>query len=224
MTSVVAVSNTSNGSMYNRHDMLDPAIIANRQAFLQRHDIQMNQATRLEIRFDSTDFCRYKEINETTKGVGMRDDTSIIADALITTHVDHALFLPLADCVGAAIFDPEHAVLAMVHLGRHSLEQNGAHKIISHLVANYGSDPAQLRVHLTPAAGKSEYAIWALNNKGMKEATREQLASGGVRDENIIDTTIETTSSSDYYSYSEFLKGNRTEDGDHAIVAMMTNN
>jgi len=209
--------------MYNRHDMLDPAIITNRQIFLQHHNIQIQQTTRLEIRFDGDDFCRYKEISETAKGVGMQDREGIIADVLITTHADHALFLPIADCVGAAIFDPEHTVLAVAHLGRHSLEQNGAHEIIKHLVTNYSSDPAQLRVYLTPAAGKSEYTIWALDNKSIKEATREQLASAGVRDENIIDTAVETTNSSDYYSYSQFLQGNRTEDGDHAIVAMMTN-
>lgn len=208
--------------MYNRHDTLDPAIITNRQVFLQRHNIQIQQTTRLEIRFDGDDFCRYKDIDESVKGVGLQDKKGVTADALITTHLDHALFLPIADCVGAAIFDPKHNVLAVVHLGRHSLEQNGGHEIVSHLITNYGSNPAQLRVHLTPAAGKSEYTIWALDNKGIKEATRQQLASAGVRDENIIDTAVETTNSSDYYSYSQFLQGNRTEDGDHAIVAMMT--
>ena len=115
-----------------------------------------------------------------------------------------------------------HEVLALAHLGRHNLEQGGGHKIIAHLSHHYHSNPAKLRITLTPAAGKNEYKIWALENIGMKEATFEQLASAGVLQANIIDAPIETTSSADYYSYSEFLKGNRDEDGDHAIVAMMT--
>lgn len=35
------------------------------------------------------------------------------------------------------------------------------------------------------------------------------------------DDAAETTSDQHYYSYSEYLKGHRKNDGDHAIVAIM---
>jgi len=222
MPLVVAQSDMSDGNMYNRHDMFDQSVIDNRTAFLAAHTIDMRQTTRLKVMFDRQDFCIYSEIDETTKGHGMQDDECIITDALITTHPNHALFLPVADCVGASIYDPDHQVLALAHLGRHSLEQDGASKIIMHLVRHYGSDPSRLHVQLTPAAGKDIYKIWALANMGMKEATLAQLAAAGITPANITDNAVETTSSRNHYSYSEFLKGNRDEDGDHAIVAMMT--
>lgn len=220
---ITALSTVADGSMYNRQDMSDQSVIANRTTFLAAHDIVLTQSTRLHPTFDKQDFCIYREIDYLDQGLGMTDDTGIRADAIITTQPDHALFLPVADCIGASIYDPEHGVLALAHLGRHNLEQGGAHKIIRHLSHHYGSHPANLQIELTPAAGKREYKIWALENKGMKEAAHEQFASAGIVLANITDTSIETTSSTDFYSYSEFLKGNRDEDGDHAIVAMLTN-
>jgi len=222
MLLITALSSVADGSMYNRHNAQDAAVIANRAAFLTSNAITIDQTTRLQPVFDKKDFCIYREVIDAEQGRGMTDDSGVIADAIITTQPYHALFLPVADCVGASIYDPEHGVLALAHLGRHNLEQGGGHKIITHLSRHYQSNPAKLHITLTPAAGKNEYKIWALENIGMKEATFEQLASAGVLQANIIDAPIETTSSADYYSYSEFLKGNRDEDGDHAIVAMMT--
>jgi len=222
MRVTIVISTVADGSMYNRQNMLDPAVITNRTTFLAAHGMSINQTTRLQPTFDKHDFCIYREIDHIDQGLGMADDNGIVADAIITTQPNHALFLPVADCVGATIYDPEHHVLALAHLGRHNLEQGGAHKIIMHLSHRYGSNPHKLEIQLTPAAGKSEYKIWALDNIGIKEATHQQFASAGVPITNIVDNTAETTSDVDYYSYSEFLKGNRDEDGDHAIVAMIT--
>ncbi|MBC7459583.1 laccase domain-containing protein [Candidatus Saccharibacteria bacterium] len=223
MSIIVAISTVTDGNMYSRHDAGDAEVIENRTRFLAANSIAMSQTTRLSVNYERDDFCTYIEIDESAKDNGMKDHSTIIADAIITTRANHALFLPVADCVGASIFDPTHFILVVAHFGRHSLEQHGATKIIHHLVKNYSSDPSQLTIQLTPAAGKDVYKIWALDNKGMKEATFEQLYAAGVIRENIIDNHAETTNDRGYYSYSEFLKGNRKEDGDHAIVAMMTN-
>jgi len=221
---ITALSTVADGSMYNRQDMTDQDVIENRTKFLTAHDIAIAQTTRLHPSFDKQDFCIYREIDHIDQGLGMTDDTGVRADAIITTQPNHALFLPVADCVGASIYDPKHNVLTVAHLGRHNLEQGGAHKIITHLAHRYGSNPSDLQIQLTPAAGKREYQIWALENKGMKEATHEQLASAGILPSNITDSLVETTNNTDFYSYSEFLKGNRDQDGDHAIVAMITDN
>jgi len=222
MPVTVALSYVSDGSMYNRNDMFDANVITARKAFLKNQNITIDQTTRLKVVFERDDYCRYVEIDESTKGDGIQDNNGPIVDAIITRNTHHALFLPVADCVGAVLYDPEHNILALAHLGRHSLEQLGAQKIVEHLAETYASNPASLKVWLTAAAGKDVYQIWKLDNKGMKEATFEQLLQAGIAPDNIIDDPADTTSNKAYYSYSEYLKGHRPVDGDHAIVAMMT--
>lgn len=222
MTSlIISISTTKDGSMYNRHDHTDPTIIANRERFLKNLGITMDDTTRLKVDFNTDNFCRYIELSENDKGKGMRDNELAEADAIVTTQSGHALMLPVADCVGTVLYDEAHHVLMVSHLGRHSLEQNGGKKSVEYLIKNYGSDPESLKVWLTPAAGKDVYPIWALDNKGMKEVTFEQLLAAGIKREHITDSPIDTDKDPLYFSYSEFLKGNRPEDGDHMIVAMM---
>lgn len=223
MTSLkVFISTAKDGSMYNRKNHTDPIVITNRERFLENNGMDIEDTTRLKVDFSGEDFCRYREVQQNEKGKGMRDDELLEADAIVTTHMNHALMLPVADCVGVVLFDPINSVLMVSHLGRHSLEQQGGTKSVEYLKAHYNSDPAELKVWLTPAAGKDVYPIWKLDNKGLKEATHEQLAAAGVGRENITDNTADTDKDPDYFSYSEFLKGNRSEDGDHMIVAMMT--
>jgi len=210
--------------MYNRNDLFDASVIRNRQKFLNTHGIQPNQTTRLSFAYntETSPYCRYTILKAKHKGLGMADDATLDVDAIVTTQPNHALFLPVADCIGAVLYDPEHEVLMLSHLGRHSLEQEGAIKSVDFLVKNLQANPTKLRVWLTPAAGKENYPIWALNNSGMKETAFKQLKKAGVAENNIIDNPADTTVDHTYYSYSEFLKGHRPEDGDHAIVAMMT--
>jgi copper oxidase (laccase) domain-containing protein len=151
----------------------------------------------------------------------MRTHGSRHADAYIVTKPNHAILLPVADCVGAALYDSEHGVLMVSHLGRHSLEQNGAYNSVKYLIDHFQSDPKKLGVYLTPAASKDNYPIWALDNMGLKEATFQQLEMAGVPKENILDNPAETDKDERYFSFSEYRQGRRPEDGDHAIVAMI---
>ena len=93
---------------------------------------------------------------------------------------------------------------------------------MQYLTEHYGTDPSELLVWLTPAPNKETFPIWALDNKGMKEVTFEQLTAAGITLEHITDNPADTVTDLNYFSYSEFLKGNRTEDGDYALVAVMT--
>jgi copper oxidase (laccase) domain-containing protein len=168
-----------------------------------------------------TDWCRYREVTQSDGGLGMYDGNIDAADALITRTPGLALFLPVADCIGAAIYDLAQNIIMVSHLGRHSLEQHGAQKSVEYLVRTHGSIPSNLQIWLTPAAGKDTFPIWALNNQGLKESAYMQFHAAGITDAQIIDNPIDTTRDSRYYSYSEFLKGNRDIDADYAIVAMI---
>ena len=219
---IVAISKVSDGSMYNRNNVIDPAVIHNRLLFLEKNTIDIKKACRAKIDYSRDDFCVYREVNENDMYSGMADDNAIVADGLVTTSIGQALFLPIADCVGVTFFDPIKKVLMLSHLGRHSLEQDGGYASVVFLQNHYGCSPKDILVWLTPAPGKDVYPIWALDNMGMKEATFEQLHRAGVLAGNIHDNPADSTKDPEYYSYSEFLKGNRSEDGDHAMVAMMT--
>lgn len=219
---IVATSKVSDGSMFNRHDILEPQVVKYHDIFLQKHGITIDQTTRLRGNYQRNDYCRYIELQAPFKDHGMLDNNVPIADALITTESDHALFLPIADCIGATFYDSTKHILAVAHLGRHSLEQNGGFQIVEYLKNTYDVDLNNLQVWLTPAPGKDVYPIYKLDSKGMKEVIFEQLKKAGINKANITDNPADSTRDLDYFSYSEFLKGNRSQDGDYAVVAMMT--
>lgn len=222
MSVVVASSYVSDGSMHNRNDALDATVIANREHWLAKQGLTLNQTTRVRVSYnEGDDFCRYREVGEGEKGEGMQNADFPAADALVTTISGHALFLPIADCVATTIYDEEHEVLMLTHLGRQSLEQHGGVKSVNYLVENYDSNPGTLKVWLSPTVNKDVYKIYELDNKGMKEAVYEQLAEAGVTTENITDNKDDTATNPNYFSYSEYLKGNKPVDGCYAMIAVM---
>lgn len=228
MNPVVGISTASDGNMYDRHNDTDPVVIHNREVFLQTLGSDLDRCVRVHVNAlvranaHETNWCRYREVSSKDAGQGMRDSLTEHADALVTTTPGLALMLPVADCIGAALYDPTNNVLMVSHLGRHSLEQQGAAQSIDHLVSTYGSNPRDIKIWLTPAAGKEHFPIWALNNQGMKEIAFSQFAEKGVSLDNITDNPADTTTDASYFSYSEFLKGNRPFDADYAIVAMLS--
>src|ERR1700744_1505580 len=102
---IIAISTVSDGSMYNRHDPLDPAVIDNREQFLAKNNITMGQSTMLlpavrsREQAGEADFCRYQEVDKTYCGIGMYGKDPLPIDAIVTRDVGHALFLAVADCV-----------------------------------------------------------------------------------------------------------------------------
>ena len=209
--------------MLNRTDGRDKTVFQNRRMWLSSVGIDPSKTYRICLSYEGNeDFCRYREVASTDTPVTEFDATNDETDALVTTKPGEALFLPLADCIGAVLYDEAHGVLMMSHLGRHSLEQNGGARSVEYLVENYGSNPAELKVWLSAAVSKESYKIYALDYKGLKEAAYEQLDAAGVQFANIFDITDETDTHDDYYSHSQFLKGKTTENGRHAFVAMMT--
>jgi copper oxidase (laccase) domain-containing protein len=221
MSLVVAISTVEDGNMLIHEDKANQQVINNRKNFLKKHGIDIKQTSRVDVTFDTTDFKRYREVTSQDKGESMFGDDKHPADALITTQPNHALFLPLADCVGAVIYDPVKQVLMLSHIGRHSLEENGAYESVAFLVTNHSSRPEDLLVWLTPAPGKDRYPVFAFNNRGLKEVVLEQLQNAGILTNNITDNNSDTATDPRYFSHSEFLAGRRSTDGRHSIVAMM---
>ena len=218
---VVALSSSQDGSVYNRHDPSDPAVMATRRKWLAPLGVALEDTVRLALYFgDDTDYCQYLTINGQDRGKGMTKADGVIGDAIVTATPGVALFLPVSDCIATTLYDPVNRVLMLSHLGRHSLEQDGGVHSVRYLVEEYGSDPSDLEVWAAPSIDKERYPIWALDGKGMKEAFHEQMERAGIAAENLHDDSRITADDDVLYSYSETLKGNKSP-GSHGMVAMM---
>lgn len=218
---VIHISTKHDGSMLLRSDPHNASITANRTNFLTKHGIDPSKTTRLSIIYEGDDYCRYR-ISSTDDGAkGITDEAMPACDALVTTTPGHALFLPIADCIGAVLIDTRQNILMVSHLGRHSLEQHGATRSIAYLAEQFGSLPEDIMITLSPSAGNGNYPLFAFNNRSMQDVALEQFQAGGVPLNNIAPSTIDTTMSEEYFSHSEYLKQNREDDGRFAVVAYL---
>jgi copper oxidase (laccase) domain-containing protein len=198
------------------------SVLPTRKIFLDKYSISPDQSTLVQLVYEGADYCRYLALTSDNKGDGITRSASIEADALVVTEPDHALFLPLADCVGAVIHDPIKDILMVSHLGRHNLEQFGGTKCIEYLIEKHGVDPNSLTVWLSPAAGKDFYPLYAFDNRSLYDVATEQLIAAGVESQNITVSPIDSAADNNYFSHSQYLKGKRESDGRFAVVAMLT--
>ena len=195
----------------------------NRRLFLESVGITPRHATLVGITYDTDDFAKYRIVSHHDKSAGMENpELTQYADALVVDQPDHALFLPLADCVGAILYDPVRHVLMVSHLGRHSVEVNGAANSVEYLKESQNVDPNDLLVWLSPAVGSATYPLHAFEGRSLHDVIVEQMMNAGVLEGHIERSSVNTAENEAYFSHSEYLKGNREEPGRFAIVAMMT--
>jgi copper oxidase (laccase) domain-containing protein len=218
---IAAISSRKNGNMKFGLEG-ETQTLENRQKFLKEAGMDIAHTSLVGITYDTDDFTKYRIVSPEDKAAGMlKAETIEHADALVTDASNHALFLPLADCVGAILYDEARHVLMVSHLGRHSIEVNGAAKSVEFLKAHYATDPSQLKIWLSPGVGKATYPLKAFDGKGLHEVIVSQLLEAGAKKENIENGAIDTATTEQYYSHSEFLKGNQEQAGRFAIVAQM---
>jgi polyphenol oxidase len=219
---IAAVSSRVDGNM--KFGTGDPdEVVKSRRRFLRDIGIDTAHATLVAVTYDTDNFAKYRIVSHHDEGVGMEDAELIqYADALVVTQSNHALFLPLADCVGAILYDPTRRVLMVSHLGRHSVEVNGGAKSVEYLKETQHVDPSNLLVWLSPAVGSATYPLNAFDGRSLHEVIVEQLTKAGVLKDTIEVSRVDTAANDEYFSHSEYLKGNRDISGRFAIVAMMT--
>ncbi len=216
----IATSTTADGPM--KLPGLDwDKMLPTRATFLANNNIDPQDTTLICVTYETMDFCRYITVGSIDKGDGITRNSTFIADALVVTEPNHALFLPLADCIAAVIHDPSKNILMVSHLGRQNLEQTGGTKCIEYLVRHHGSKPSELTVWLSPAAGNDNYPLFSFDNRSLHDVATEQLHAAGIQLAAITASPIDTTTDLAYYSHSQFLAGNRPTDGRHAVVAVM---
>ncbi len=200
----------------------DARALANRKDFLDKIGVDINHTSLVGITYDTDDFTKYRIATVEDKSVGMLEkDMTRYVDALVVREPGHALFLPLADCAGVVSHDPKNGILMVSHLGRHSVEQGGAATSVEYLKETCDADPSNLLVWISPSVGKATYPLHAYGGKSLQEVIVEQLQEAGVEKSHIEVSSVDTAHDANYYSHSEFLKGNQTEAGRFAVVAEM---
>lgn len=218
----IYTSTVHDGSMKYDDQIASDGQLCARDTFLLNNGIQPSDTTLIYLAYDGDDYRRYYTLSDSDKGIGVTGPRTLKSDALVVANPGHALFLPLGDCIAAVIHDPVANILMMSHLGRHNIEQIGGTACIQYLINTHHVDPTHLQIWLSPAAGSGNYPLHDFENRGLHDVAVGQLAAAGVPVENIEVSSIDTTTDLNYYSHSEFRKGNRPTDGRFAVVAYFT--
>lgn len=198
--------------------------LKNREKFLKANGIDSHHTTFIQVRYsDAEHFTRYRIADETHKKMGLESaESSFVADAIVVTEPNHALFLPLADCAGAIIYDSKKKILMVSHLGRHSAEEQGGTKSIEYLKEQFKSDVSDILVWLSPAVGKDSYPLRKFDGASLHEVLLKQFKEANIPEKNIEICSLDTATNENYFSHSQHLLGNQEVNDRFAIAAMMT--
>ncbi len=219
---IAGVSSLADGNMkYLDQGLKQLQVDENRRRFLKKLDIQLEQTVLIRTTYDGEDYARYKVVDENHRGQGMVRPSLFNSDSVATQTKNVAIFLPIADCIGAIIYDPSQQALMVAHLGRQHTEQYGAQKSIAFMAEHFSSKPEDLLVWLGPAPFKESYPLFSFDNRSLHDVTTEHLVAAGVDPANLTICQVDTSTDSRYFSHSEFLKGARETDGRYAVVAML---
>ena len=193
-------------------DLLTPEAIAHRAKFLQSLAMSPDQAAVFYADFTTEDFCHYDEA---------RPGLMSGVDGVSTRQVGQPLLLPIADCVATVLYDPTHHAIMLSHLGRHSTEQFGGRTSVEYMTATYGSRPSDILVWLGPSPNGAEYPLWAFDHRSFTDVLTEQLLGAGIDAMHLEISPVDTATNQNYFSHSQFLRGQQSVDGRYAIVATL---
>jgi len=156
-------------------------------------------------------------------------DERIVSDALVTNVPGIVLLLPVADCNAVAIHDPEHQVLALVHLGWQSTVAELATKVVEHLQRKYQVSAADLRVYFSPAIKADSYVFDSVKQTGdpawkpflrqsqkgigvdLPGYNRQRFIDAGVLPEHIQVSSVDTATSPDYFTHYRSVRSGEPE-------------
>lgn len=159
-----------------------------------------------------------KQIHEDTiQTITEHSEVINYSDGMITNIKGIVLNVTIADCVGILVYDSVNDAIGAFHSGWRGTVLNIARSGILKLTKEYGTNPQDLRVWLSPAAGKDLYEVGrevadlfpdtVKKAKGEKflldvrGRIKEQLIELGVKAENIDVSDICTISDKNYHSY-----------------------
>jgi len=226
---LVAVSSREDGTMLDRSlgDRHALGIVANRKAFCTEAGINYENCVYQIISYAPE--ATYDVITEVVKP----NMLGIAADVLYTERPGIGLFLPIADCVGTIIYDPNRKALALAHLGRHASLADTITKTIE-FFARKGSDPQDLHIWMAPSVKQQSYRMEYFDKAAdptwkeyclkksdgfyldMQGYNQSRAITAGVSASNIVVSPVDTATNKHYFSHSQ---GDR--EGRFAVIAQL---
>jgi copper oxidase (laccase) domain-containing protein len=239
-------STVRDGNMSFRFKETSEKVIANREAFLRRHDISLDQV--VIPGFDIIDHF-VVQVTQAHRGENARKvngSTGLRTNFLVTRESDIPFFFIVADCLVIGLFDetPEatNPLCAGVHVGWRETNAGIPRQAISHLVEECGIEPQNLSVQLSPArqARSSDFDTLApFNNPNLcwdgfitpsgderfpyrvdwVENAVQQLVDSGIPEENILRNPTDTLSNpGEYFSFRRAALYDVPDAGRQAVV------
>lgn len=208
----VVVSSVSDGSMKDGVDLMTPDAIRNREVFLHSVGMSPARAAVFYADYQTDDFCHYEVATS-----GLMPGV----DGVLTQQSGQPILLSIADCVATVLYDSVHQAVMISHLGRHSTEQFGGRKSVEYMTQTHGTSPKDLLVWLGPSPNGEDYPLRAFDGRSFTDVLAEQLKDAGVIAENIEVSLVDTSTNRNYFSHSQFLKGQQVTDGRYAVAAMI---
>ncbi len=216
----IFLSSVDDGNMGFKHGPR-AKVEQNVASFLAKCQINPEQVTKFNTEYDKTDFCQFGIATEADLGAGVVDKTPLELDGLATDNRNQALFYLVGDCCIVVLFDPIKKVLMMIHQGRHTAEQYGAKKAVLFLQDKFAVNPSDLLVWMSPAVGAETYPVFKRDNMSLHQIAQTDLISAGVKKSNIEICPVDTATNKNYFSHSQYLKGNRETNGRFGVVAQI---
>lgn len=151
-------------------------------------------------------------------------------DAMITEKNDLYLAIKIADCQAVTVRDTSRSIVANIHNGWRGSTRNIVGKTISTLIQEYGCDPENLKIFVSPSIGpccakfskpKQELPptlhqyILDNNHVDFWQATQDQCLTTGVPNKNItIAKECTVCNKNQYFSY----RGDNKETGRNGVI------
>ncbi len=225
-----AISTATDGNMGLRFGT-EAEVTLNRKTWLTKQNIDPNQVCLMDVAHEADIFDVTKENFEPN----MRP----VCDVLVIQEPNLALMLLTADCLPVTIYDPVTTTIALGHFNRHNIPFEIAKKTITHLVEHYGSNPADLLIHIGPCISADSYRfplplqqepppatkpyVKIKDNHAHVDVTRahvDALLEVGVPEKQITLPTIDTATHPNYYSHFATKQLETKPDGRFATVVL----
>lgn len=212
-------------------------VIKNREAFLAKHDLSLQQTVALHTQ----DLVTIQSVSGLDAGRGMTSlKTAVKADAILTQSSNLALWLLTADCLPLVIFDPQTQTLGIAHLSLKTIDQQLPTLLVAYCAEHYGCQTKNLQMHIGPGIHQGSYQrkhwshkkypawqpyviettahTWAIDLHGY---VLSQLLTAGIDKAHIFLDPTNTYTSPEYFSHSR-SKDQQLTEGRFATVAIMS--
>ena len=137
---------------------------------------QYHAAARLELGFPLEPFATAKQVHGNRVALVSQPVTQEFAgtDGLVTGVRGMCLGVYVADCCAIYVVDPVKRVVGLAHSGRKGTELEIATETVQRMVADYGSNPADMVAQLSPCIRPPDYEV------DFAAAIARQLTAAGV--------------------------------------------